>query len=108
LGLINFGTCNSFANVDVTNNKFYFTLQNGKKSHITIPEGSYEIDDISSYLSEELAKFVERENKKTKQTATLPFLFLKGNNNTLKSEIKCTLNIDFTKKDSIGNLLGFC
>jgi hypothetical protein len=42
-------------------------------------------------LSEELAKFVERENMKTKQTATLPFLFLKGNNNTLKSEIKCTL-----------------
>jgi hypothetical protein len=58
-------------------------------------------------LSEELAKFVERENMKTKQTATLPFLFLKGNNNTLKSEIKCTLDIDFTKKDSIGNLLGF-
>jgi hypothetical protein len=107
LGLINFGTCNSFANVDDTNNKFYFTLQNGKKSHITIPEGSYEIDDISRYLSEELARFVERENKKTKQTATLPFLFLKGNNNTLKSEIKCTLDIDFTKKDSIGNLLGF-
>jgi hypothetical protein len=38
---------------------YYFTLQNGKKSHITIPEGSYEIDDISSYLSEELAKFVD-------------------------------------------------
>jgi hypothetical protein len=34
-------------------------------------------------------------------------LVLKGNNNTLKSEIKCILDIDFTKKDSIGNLLDF-
>lgn len=34
-------------------------------------------------------------------------LSLKANNNTLRCEIKCNKNIDFTQKDSIGSLLGF-
>lgn len=95
LGLVNFETYNSIPNIDHSNNKFYV----GNRI-ITIPEGSYELDDINRYLRFQL------DNPRVNSKDSI-FLNITGNNNTLLSEIKCTAQIDFTKSDSIGALLGF-
>lgn len=115
LGLINLETYNSFPNVDSSNNRFHFTSQTGKKDYIEIPEGSYEIDDICLYLNKALAQYTQNERKHLLEVQNMvnniklrtPVLIMKGNNNTLKSEVKCTLDIDFSQKNSIGSLLGF-
>lgn len=60
---------------------------------ITIPIGSYEIEDINNYLQKSLGKNVQ--------------FMLKINNNTLKSEILCNRKINFQKNNTIGTLLGF-
>lgn len=89
LGLVDFLTFNSIPNIDDGCNKFYVNDQ-----VITLPTGSYEIEDIESYLQEVLA------SQKISIT-------IKPNNNTLRSVIKCSHKIDFRPKDSIGRLLGF-
>lgn len=89
LGLVEFLTFNSIPNIDKHNNKFYVG-----KEVITIPTGSYEIEDIEKCLQREL----------NGKNITLS---LKPNNNTLCSEIKCSEEIDFTAQDSIASLLGF-
>ena len=81
-------TFNSIPNLD--NKKFYI---NGTDP-ISIPTGSYEIEDINKFLSKKL-------------TAKNISFNLKANNNTLQSIIKSNQDIDFTKSDSIGDLLGF-
>ncbi|CAH1106673.1 unnamed protein product [Psylliodes chrysocephalus] len=45
IGLIDFFTYNTIPNVDKTNNMFYID-----KHEISIPEGSYEVDDIARYI----------------------------------------------------------
>ena len=50
IGLVELYTLNSISNVDDKNNKFY--IENS--APIIIPEGSYEIDNIHKYLSEQL------------------------------------------------------
>lgn len=82
-------TFNAIPNIDQGNNKFYVG-----KEIITIPTGSYEIEDITNYLQDVL----------NDKEITLS---LKPNNNTLCSEIESNHEIDFTSGDSIGNLLGF-
>lgn len=90
LGLVDLTTYNSIPNIETNiNDKFYY----GEDKKITIPEGSYEVEDIEKYLKEKLGKEI---------TFTL-----KPNNNTLKCEICCSEKIDFKKTDSIGKLLGF-
>lgn len=90
IGLVELYTFNSIPNIDNSNNKFYIE----KEEPITIPEGSYELEDINRYLNKEL----------TKKGISLS---LESNNNTLKSIIRCSKNIDFTPVNSIGKLLGF-
>lgn len=89
LGLVELLTFNSIPNVDIDNDKFYVDDR-----IITIPTGSYEIDDIETYIKNEL-----------KETSIE--ISIRPNNNTLRSEIKCNYDIDFEQKDSIGKLLGF-
>jgi len=89
LGLVELLTFNSIPNIDVGNNKFYVG-----KEEIVLPTGSYEIEDIENFLQEALAL-------KGMQIS------LKPNNSTLRSVIKCSHNINFQPKDSIGQLLGF-
>ena len=88
LGLVELLTFNSIPNLD--NKKFYVK----GTDTISIPTGSYEIEDIDKFLSSKLS------------TKNIHFS-LKANNNTLQSIIKCNRDIDFTKADSIGDLLGF-
>lgn len=87
-GLLYFSTFNSIPNIDNRNNKLYY----GGKDFIEIPEGSYELQDISDYLKGKLADCSFK---------------LSCNNNTLKTTIWCTKDIHFQNKDSIGKTLGF-
>ena len=89
LGLVELLTFNSIPNIDEGKNKFYV---GGKV--ITIPTGSYEIEDIENYLQKILS---------THEIS----ISLQPNNNTLCSQIKCNRQIDFGPEDSIGHLLGF-
>lgn len=93
LGLVELLTFNSIPNIDVGNNKFY--VEEGEEEEvITIPTGSYEIEDIEQYLQKELS-------------IRNISISLQPNNNTLCSEIKCDRTINFIPNDSIGRLLGF-
>lgn len=89
IGLIDLATYNSIPNIETgKNDKFYYG-----SNVITFDEGSYEIESIEKAINENLVSGVS--------------FSLKANNNTLKSVIKCTESIDFSKDDSIGSLLGF-
>lgn len=92
IALINFESFNSIPNIDHTNNKFY--LANDLKHPIEIPTGSYEIEDINNYLHQQLQK----------RGISLSIF---GDNNTLKTRVKCDHLVDFTPKDSIAKILGF-
>lgn len=94
-GLIDFETYNSIPNVDETNNLFHID-----NKVISLPTGSYEIDDIAKFIEEALKAF--ESNIIDKFTVDL-----KPNNNTLQSEIKSTHLIKFNESNSIGSLLGF-
>lgn len=85
LSLVSFITFNSIPNVDEDiNNKVY--IIDGET--ITIPTGSYEIDDIANFLKDYSIQ-------------------LWSGNNTLRSYIKSPNHIDFRASDSIASLLGF-
>lgn len=93
VGLLGFESYNSIPNVDSSNNKFHYGV---KQQVIEIPEGTYEVSAIASYIQNEL-------NFRDPKL----FMRLQANNNTLKVHIKCNFPIDFTPNDSIGRLLGF-
>ena len=89
IGLIDLYTYYSIPNIYSGCNKFYV----GGKT-FDIPVGSYEIDELETYLKEVLA-----EDEIT--------LSLEANNSTLTCEITCSEEIDFEKSDSINQILGF-
>lgn len=98
LGLTTLETYNTIPNVTSANNKFYF---DDNDEEITIPEGSYELDAIGSYLKRTMLQ--KRGNSEEQDYP----LLLQPNVNTMKSEIKCAFRINFAKPNSIGSLLGF-
>lgn len=92
IGLINFESYNVIPNIEENvNNCFYFG-----KDKITIPTGSYDIRDIHKYLQNSI-----KEKSKKDQ------LIIKENRNTFKCEILTSKHIDFTKADTLRELLGF-
>lgn len=118
-GLTYFQTFNCVPNIDETNNKFvYSTLKNHikfengneslveaekdfvvfdsqfyEKKVVTIPTGSYEIDDIYQFIKSNIDNNIQFE--------------MRVNKNTLKCEIFSAVLIDFTHTNSIATLLGF-
>lgn len=88
-GLLYFSSFNSIANINESNNVFYYGDGENK---VIIPVGAYELDDISEYLKRNLN---DCEIK------------IKTNNNTLKCAIYCSKTINFQEQNSIGQLLGF-
>jgi len=86
LALVELQTFNAISNIDEGRNKLFIDGE----APIVFPTGSYEIEDIQHYAK-----------KKVKD------LIIKPNNNTLRSELKCSKPIDFRPSDSIGPLLGF-
>lgn len=90
MGLIELTTYNSIPNIETgKNDKLYY----GDGKVISVPEGSYEIEDLEKNIISQLPKTVK--------------FSLKPNNNTLKSELFCSEKIDFSKKDSLAQTLGF-
>lgn len=95
IGLIDLSVYNSIPNIeDGINNKLYLGRDENDNHEVTvsIPTGSYEIEDIEKYIKSQLPPEIA--------------FSLKPNNNTLKAEIKCSKVINF-KDGSIGKLLGF-
>lgn len=93
LGLADFETFMTIPNIEKGHNKLYI----GDKV-IVIPDGTYDIIDIETYIKDKVKTVFENEN--------VAFL-LKPNTNTLKCTLMCSKQIDFTKDDSIGKILGF-
>lgn len=94
LAVMGFYGCNSIKNIHEGHDKLYYKNDKDGTEHvITIPHGSYEIDQLSAYLESQIQP---------------PFSFrLTANNNTQKCEFKSTYTVDFSKPDSIGRMLGF-
>lgn len=93
MGFLDLMTYNSIPNVEENvNNILYF----GSDNKISLPTGSYEISDINKYITKEL--------KQNHPSVTFELL---ANNNTLKSEIRCSEKLDFSQPSNIGSLLGF-
>uniref|UniRef100_A0A6V7KD48 Uncharacterized protein n=1 Tax=Bracon brevicornis TaxID=1563983 RepID=A0A6V7KD48_9HYME len=90
IGLVEFFTWNSIPNIDETNNEFNIV----NKGLIQVPTGSYELDDIPKIL-------IDESNKKG---VTLD---IKVNKNTLRTEVKCSHDLDFGWLNSIGQVFGF-
>lgn len=90
--LVDFQSYNSIPNVDHDNNLFHI----GDKI-IEIPIGSYELQDIVDYITEEYK--AQNYNKSIR---------IEANNNTLQIEIISSHErIFFNQKRSIGKLFGF-
>ena len=99
VGLVDFQTYNSIPNVDECNNKFTYARlsEDGKTMDVpttlTIPVGSYEVNDIAETLRKLMPQDIEFE--------------LYGNRNTLTCVMKCSSEVDFSSDGSIGPMLGF-
>jgi len=106
LGLTDFETYYTIPNVNSSNNKFYFDKDD---KEIVIPEGSYELHDIDKYLKRAISNNIVKKNtlRKDEDDESEYPLIIRANNNTMKSEIKCAYQINFTKSHNIGSLLGF-
>lgn len=90
IGLTNFETFNTIPNIDGTNNKIYYGIQNNM---IKIPTGSYELKDLEQIIQKEMGSDTTFD--------------LYSNNNTLQSILCCSEQINFMKKNSPAKLLGF-
>lgn len=93
LGFLDLMTYNSIPNVEEGINNI---LHVGNDIQISLPTGSYEISDINTCI-----------NKQIKEKHPSVTFELVANNNTLKSEIKCSETLDFSRPSNIGLLLGF-
>jgi hypothetical protein len=90
VGLLSFDSYNSIPNVDERNNKVHF----GDGEVAEIPTGSYELKDIF----EKMQSLVKEHNHVFSFTSSI---------NTFTATIKCDVDIDFSKPNSVGPLLGF-
>ncbi len=105
VALIGFHTFNSIPNVEENvNNEFLF----GKDTidhAFSVPTGSYEIADLEAVIQNHL---LEEEFNEINGVSIEELFSLKPNNNTLRTEIRSDyFDIDFTKDNSLGRLLGF-
>lgn len=106
IGLIDFQTYNSIPNLDRSNNKFYYA---GRQ--FEIPQGQYEVAGLNKYIRKNLGVTFEGSPEQylanRKKLNLGPFFQLIPNVNTLTCSIICSEEIDFSKADSLGSMLGF-
>ena len=93
IGFLDLLTYNSIPNVEKGINNI-ICIEG--EDNIILPTGSYEISDINKYIKKSL-----RDRNSNTIFELIP------NNNTLKSEIFCSKNIDFTQPNTLASLLGF-
>ena len=100
LALISLNTWNTIPNIEEGKNKIYYR-ENSQEKVLKIPTGSYELEDIETFVHNQLtgaeAAIIEKNR----------VFSLKPNNNTLKCELKSVYDLNFEPKDSIAKLLGF-
>jgi len=98
LGLYSLNTYNSIPNIiNNINNKFYYETYDGSTDIISIPEGSYELEEIELFIFNELKK---------RHGENINF-YLKPNTISLKVEIYCPFLIYNGFKASVIKILGF-
>ncbi|KYN22256.1 hypothetical protein ALC57_05341 [Trachymyrmex cornetzi] len=124
-----FETYNMIPNVTESNNIFYFAKDDAE---ITIPKGSYEVQDINEFLK----RAILRKRPRRDALETVDIVLLRGDNsnntnyntdddddsdddgaeypitiranyNTMRCDIRCAYRINFDRSNSIGSLLGF-
>ena len=103
--LIKLETYYSFPNTDKFNNCFsYSPGSNTPWFDITIPEGSYHVEDINAFIHRQMRK--NGHYDKANDTYNIK---ISANTNTLKSEmfLKNNYEVDFRKDKSINSLLGY-
>lgn len=98
LGLYSLNTYNTIANViKNVNDTIEFKRDDKELVKVTLPEGSYELDQIVEYIS-----------KKASKLHNITDVSIVANLNTLKIElITQSTTVRFPKFNSIGKLLGF-
>lgn len=136
LGLVNFETYNTIPNVTSTNNKFYFGETDevieipvgsyelrainaylraaialkrrvGTKDDATGDDSGY-IFNIDEYEDDDNDESNDNDGDRVARNKRRErFITIRGNPNTMKSEIKCAFRVNFDKPNSIGSLLGF-
>lgn len=97
-GLINLEAWNSIHNVTSKNNCFYYVkLSNNifESKTFKIKPGVYQIEDLSKIIKNELV------------ADGITDFDLKANKNTLNCELKCSVRVNFSLPNSLGDLLGF-
>ena len=91
IGLTDLECTNVVPNITRGCDKFYYIDNKTTKAvAITLPEGSYEIDAIASFIE-----------------SNLNGIKIKANVNTMKVEITSDYDLDFSPSDSIGKIIGF-
>ncbi|KAG5863253.1 hypothetical protein JTB14_008271 [Gonioctena quinquepunctata] len=111
LASIGFHSYNSMANVEENNRKFYYfkNADGNDREIISISTGSYEINNIASFLSEYIDKPRDI-NKKSVDEDDKEFSLI-ANLNTLQCEIYSKTHAidfgheDFQKQANLGNIL---
>lgn len=93
IAMIDFHTYNSIPNITAYNNQ----IKIGEHL-ITIPIGAYQINEINQAINDIL---------KSLEQSDIELINIRGNNSTLKCEIKSTLTVDLNVENSIAPLLGF-
>lgn len=112
LGLTDFISYFTIPNVNKSNNRFHYKKeQKDAVQVVTLPEGSYEIQDINALINQLInAKEKHDTSTSTKKSDKYvnDLIVIKPNHNTMFCEIKSDKYvIDFTQIKSIGSLLGF-
>jgi len=92
--LLSLVTNNSIPNIEPGCNSIGFRHMFGVNDNITIPTGTYELEDLESVINKLKPDYIT-------------FFELKSDSNTLKCKISCSHEIDFSIENSIATLLGF-
>jgi hypothetical protein len=102
----------SIPNVSKSNNNFTFTYGNDTYS-TTLPDGSYEVEQIGQYIENHIKSLFIYTNEISKDpnnnNTNLPEFSIQPVDSTGRSKIEVPMNckIDFSVRNSIGSLLGF-
>ncbi len=105
IALVNLETYYSFPNIDSTKNLIRYSNDSGTTwTNISIPEGSYEIDDMNEYITQQM-----KQNSHYDTANNVPYISITANANTLKTVMTIATNyqVDFRPVNSLNKVLGF-
>ena len=107
MALYRFESYFSWPNINLSNNAFRISVDNGKNwLDLKIPIGSYDIDGIN----EAMHRLVKEKTNDKQGNESIEFFVLSGNKNTLKCVLRImkeSVIVDFNIENSIRSVLGF-